>query len=446
MSPDNRRKTSASVANAAEGIRRVDQKIEKRQKNYDQIDEAFESFSNELKAFEDESRKIQYPKPEEKKPMSNDKTDELEQVKMTRKKKKKKKPILRWIILLIVLALISILGAAVWYYFDCQKAVQKEEEAVVFTVNPGDTVQTVTENLEAAGLIKDAKMAYYFVRLNHFSDIVAGDFSLDKSWDVKRIFAYLNDQNAVIQDDVRFTIIEGDWAKHAANSIAAVTELKAEDLIALWNNEEWIRSIMPDYPFLTEEIFDNDIRIKLEGYLTPDTYEVKKDCTAEEATLKILDETLNIYNQYAEAIANNPEGFSIHEVYTLASIIQYEAGTNKETQELVSSVFINRLAWDYPMQSSVTVCYAIDYDRNTDNWQACEVNTEFNSPYNTYKYTGLPPGPIENPGIDAIDSVVHAPETNYFFFMADVCGDGTVYFAETENEHYANVAKYLTCY
>ena len=82
MSPDNRRKTSASVANAAEGIRRVDQKIEKRQKNYDQIDEAFESFSNELKAVEDESRKIQYPKPEEKKPMSNDKTDELEQVKM----------------------------------------------------------------------------------------------------------------------------------------------------------------------------------------------------------------------------------------------------------------------------------------------------------------------------------------------------------------------------
>ena len=446
MTSENRRKTSASVANAAEGIRRVDQKIEKHQKNYDQIDEAFESFSNELKAVEDESRKIQYPKPEEKKPMSNDKTDELEQVKMTRKKKKKKKPILRWIILLIVLALISILGAAVWYYFDCQKAVQKEEEAVVFTVNPGDTVQTVTENLEAAGLIKDAKMAYYFVRLNHFSDIVAGDFSLDKSWDVKRIFAYLNDQNAVIQDDVRFTIIEGDWAKHAANSIAAVTELKAEDLIALWNNEEWIRSIMPDYPFLTEEIFDNDIRIKLEGYLTPDTYEVKKDCTAEEATLKILDETLNIYNEYAEAIANNPEGLSIHEVYTLASIIQYEAGTHKETQELVSSVFINRLAWDYPMQSSVTVCYAIDYDRNTDNWQACEVNTEFNSPYNTYMYTGLPPGPIENPGKDAIDSVVHAPETNYFFFMADVCGDGTVYFAETENEHYANVAKYLTCY
>lgn len=435
-------KKGPSVARAAEGIRKIEEREDARLEAYDPIDEAIETFSNELKAVEDESQKIHYPEPKEKK-MEPDMTQEIEVI---RPKKKRRVPVFLWIVLVLILLLAAVLGAAVWYYFDCQKAVQTKEEAVVFTVNPGDTVQTVTENLEEAGLIKNAKMAYYFVRLNHFSDIVAGSFNLDKSWDVKRILAYLNDQNAVIQDDVRFTIIEGDWAKHVANSIAAVTELSADELIALWNNEEWIRSIMPDYPFLTEEIFNDNVRIYLEGYLTPDTYEVKKDCTAEEATLKILDETLNIFNQYADEMRNFDEGLSIHEIYTLASIIQYEAGTHKETQELVASVFINRLAWDYPLQSSVTVCYAIDYDRNTDNWQACEVNVDFVSPYNTYRNVGLTPGPIENPGINAIDSVLHAPETNYFFFMADVCGDGTVYFAETEDEHYANVAKYLTCY
>lgn len=439
---------AGSVARAAENIRNTDRKYDQRRAEYESIDAAMQTLTDELKAVEDESRKIQYPKPEEKK-MDTDRTDELEKLEAAEKKKKKKKrriPVFVWIVLVLLLLLSAALGGAFWYYTNSQKPVQTKEEAVVFTVNPGDTVQTVTENLEEAGLIRNAKMAYYFVRANHLSDIVAGNFNLDKSWDVRTIFTYLNDPLAVIQDNVRFTIVEGDWAKHVAQSIAAATELEYDDLISLWNNKEWIRSIMPEYPFLTEEIFQDGVRIYLEGYLTPDTYEVKKDCTAEEATRTVLDETLNIFNQYRDEMLSNPEGLTIHQIYTLASIVQYEAGTYKETQELVSSVFINRLAWDYPLQSSVTVCYAIDYDKNVDDWRACEVNVDFEDPYNTYLHPGLTPGPIENPGIDALDSVLHAPETEYFFFMADVCGDGTVYFAETENEHYANVAKYLTCY
>lgn len=434
----------SSVEKAAEAIRDTDRKYDSRRAEYESIDEAMQTLTDELKAVEDESRKIQYPQPEEKK-MENDRTDELEYY-YEEDRKRRRVPVFVWIVLALILILCAVLGGAFWYYKNAQKAVQTNGEAVVFTVNQGDTVQDVTENLAEAGIIRNAKMAYYYVRANGLSNIVAGDFNLDKSWDVKTIFTYLNDPLAVIQDNVRFTIVEGDWAKHVAQSIAYATDLEAADLIALWNNKDWIRSIMPDYPFLTEEIFNDGVRIYLEGYLTPDTYEVKRDCTAEEATTTILDETLNIYNKYKDDIANNAEGMSIHEIYTLASIVQYEAGTHKETQELVSSVFINRLAWDYPLQSSVTVCYAIDYDKNVDNWTACEVNTDFDDPYNTYMYPGLTPGPIENPGIDALDSVLHAPETEYFFFMADVCGDGTVYFAENENEHYANVAKYLTCY
>ena len=74
---------------------------------------------------------------------------------------------------------------------------------------------------------------------------------------------------------------------------------------------------------------------------------------------------------------------------------------------------------------------------------ACEVNSEFDSPYNTYKYPGLPPGPIQNPGIDALKAVLHPARHDYYYFMADVYGDGTVYYAETLEEHNANVAKYL---
>ena len=96
-----------------------------------------------------------------------------------------------------------------------------------------------------------------------------------------------------------------------------------------------------------------------------------------------------------------------------------------------------------PLQSSVTVCYAIDYDKQTDNWQSCEVNSDFDSPYNTYQHDGLPPGAIENAGTAALEAVLNPNQTDYYYFMADVYGDGTVYFARTLDEHNANVNKYL---
>ena len=81
--------------------------------------------------------------------------------------------------------------------------------------------------------------------------------------------------------------------------------------------------------------------------------------------------------------------------------------------------------------------------KENDTWQACEVNSSFDSPYNTYMYPGLPPGPIENPGVMALDAVLNPTESNYYYFMADVYGDGTVYYAETLEQHNQNVAKYL---
>ena len=109
---------------------------------------------------------------------------------------------------------------------------------------------------------------------------------------------------------------------------------------------------------------------------------------------------------------------------------------------MIAGVFFNRMAIDMKLQSSVTVCYAIDKEKE-DNWMKCEVNPNFDSPYNTYKYAGLPPGPILNPGKSAIEATLNPTSSKYLYFMADVYGDGKVYYAETYNEHSANVKKYL---
>lgn len=356
--------------------------------------------------------------------------------------RKRRKSIIPKLLLFFVIVLIAVVGLSYYYYTSCQKPIQNESEVITFNVEENSTFLSVADNLEKAGIIKDARMAYYFARLNNLTNIYMGEYDLDKSWSLQEILTKLNDPLAANQKTVNVTIVEGDWAKHIAKKLSSNTETSYEDYVALWNNKEWIRSLMTDYPFLTEDIFNNDeSSFYLEGYLAPNTYELKVDSTPEEITLKILEETRNIYNTYKDEI-NNSE-LSTHELYSLASIIQFEAGNRIEDQKEISGIFYNRLASNMRLESSVTVCYAIDYDRNSDSWEECETNIDNESKYNTYMYEGLTPGPICNFSASCLDAALHPHETNNYYFMADVYGDGTIYYAETYEEHAQNVETYL---
>lgn len=357
------------------------------------------------------------------------------------KKKKRRTPLLQKIVLVIIILLLILLGIGVYSIYESLQPVQTGSEEVKFEVDEGELTKDVADKLQKEGIIKNADSAYLYARYKHLTDIKYGVFTLDKSWDLDKLFTTLNDQNAAKKDAAIVTIVEGDWAKDAAKKFAEVTNVSSDDLLALWNNDDWLRSQMSTYPFITEDMFNENIRIDLEGYLAPATYEVNKETTAEEITTMVLNQTLKVYNKYAEDIAAS--GHSIQDIYTMASIIQYEAGTNPDDLKNVAGVFYNRLNAGMKLQSSVTVCYAIDFDKQTDNWQACEANPDYDSPYNTYKVDGLPPGPIENPGETALEAAIHPADNDYFYFMADVYGDGKIYYAKTLEEHEANVDKYL---
>ena len=371
---------------------------------------------------------------------------ETEEERALRMKKRKKTPMIQKIVAVILFVLLIILGIGIYTLYSGLQPVTSTSEEVKFMVEEGSTAKDVANKLQEEGIIKNADVAYTYVRLNNLTDVKQGVFTLDKSWDIKQMFTYLNDQNAAKKDQVSVTIIEGDWAKDAAKKFEEVTNVSSADLLALWNNQDWINSQKDKYPFITDEMFKDDVRIYLEGYLAPETYYVNKETTAEEITTTLLDQSLVVFNKYKDQIEASDH--SIAEIYTMASIIQYEAGTNPDDLAKVASVFYNRLNQGMMLQSSVTVCYAIDFDKQEDNWQSCEVNPDYDSPYNTYKHTGLTPGPIENAGEAALQAAISPADTNYLYFMADVCpgGDGTVYYAETLDEHNANVSKYLTCY
>ena len=154
-------------------------------------------------------------------------------------------------------------------------------------------------------------------------------------------------------------------------------------------------------------------------------------------TMRFLDEFDRNYQMFKGQLEGSEMSF--HDLITLASVVQFESG-HPDDMKLIAGIFENRLRDGYRLQSSVTVCYALyEYD----SWLDCEQNYEVESPYNTYMIDGLPIGPVCNPGIDAIEAVLNPTPSDYMYFIADVYGDKTVYYATTYEEHLANIEQYL---
>ena len=346
-------------------------------------------------------------------------------------------------IIIALASIIVLLGAlAVYLVFNSLDPITSESETVVFEVPDSAASKDVFIKLGDEGIIKNGNIAYYYCRLFHKSSFYAGSYEIDKNWPVLEIVDYLSDQSNAIQNTVSITFVEGEWLKHYAAKLAEVTDVSEEELLAYWNDEDVVRSLMNDYPFLTEEIFSDDARYLLEGYLFPDTYEFYRETDVETITRTFLDRTLSFYNEHLADFEK--ASLSVHEIFTLASIVQYESSSFEDMQN-IAGVFYNRLRDNMPLGSSVTVCYAIDLEKS-DSWKECEYNADYDSPYNTYLYAGLPPTPIVNPGANALIATLEPADNDYYYFMADVCGDGTVYYAKTYSEHQANVDRYLTCY
>lgn len=337
----------------------------------------------------------------------------------------------------IIIAVIIIGLSAFGMYSAKLSAISDTSEEVIFEVKEGEGSAAVLANLEKEKLIQDANAAKLCMKLKGLGDIKFGIFTLNRSWDTETILTTLNDVKKAKQNEVMITFKEGMWAKDVAKLLEERQGTKAKELLALWNDTAYLKSLMKKYPFLTKEILNEKTRVKLEGYLFPETYTFAKDADAKAITETFLDHFQNIYKKYEKDIKASK--LSLHDIIKLASMVQYEASTEKDMQ-LVAGVFFNRLAKGMKLQSSVTVCYSL-YD-NLTSGEDCEVNPDIDSLYNTYKYEGLPIGPILNPGEAAIRAVLHPTKSDYLYFVADIYGDGKVYYAKTYEEQLANQEKF----
>lgn len=316
------------------------------------------------------------------------------------------------IFIVIVVLAIAAIGAFLFFREGTLAVQPQDTTAEIFTIESGEALNSVIRRLESEGLIR-SRLVFYLVikQLGIEREIQAGKFRLSPSMN-----AYaLADELTHGTEDTWITVIEGLRKEEISEIISAELDIPAVEIES----------------------------IAREGYLFPDTY-LFPQTTSAEAVVEAM------YQNYKEKVT--PEmlsraealGLNEDELITLASLVEREA-RSQEAREAVASIMLRRIEEGMPLQIDATVQYALGYDAEQKTWWRKDllfVDLEADSAYNTYKNTGLPPGPIASPSLSSIIAVTEAdPNTPYLFYITG--NDGRMYYADDLDTHNINIERHL---
>ncbi len=347
-----------------------------------------------------------------------------------------KKILLEIISLIFKLAFIVALAfvlvkASKWSYNEGYNILASNNSGAIKTVSvtipKGASTEQIANILEDAGLINSTFFFRMMSKINGVENKYQyGDYTFSTSKSQDEIMKTLTTEGA--KKDVRkFTLVEGLTLEQTAKSLAEQGVCSVSDFYEALD-EHW------NYAFL--DSIPSDRKIKYQGYILPDTYEVYADATAKEVLGVIFNEMNKLWTDERIAQAES-RGLTVDEVLTIASIIEREV-KEKSEQPLVASVIYNRLEQNMPLQMCSTIMYALKVPRE----KLYDVDLQVESPYNTYKNIGLPVGPIANPGKDAIIAALEPDNTDYLYFVLKDDDSGTHNFNETLEGHNVDKEKY----
>ena len=277
-----------------------------------------------------------------------------------------------------------------------------------FTIEKNATALSIAKTLKENHLIIDPIGFVLIVRIDKSEkELKSGEYNVRG---INSVFDIINLlKKGTFPEQVKVTIPEGFTVRDIAQRLYETGVISDEDAL--------VKKALPS-----------------EGYLFPDTYFFVKD----ENTDKIIQTMKRRFNEvlpkdFSKRVKE--KALTEREAVILASIVEKEAKLDKD-RPFVASVFLNRLKVGMPLQSDATINYVL---KDKKPWLS-EKDLALDSPYNTYKYKGLPPGPICNPGLQSLLSVVNAPKTDYYYFLTKP--DGEAVFAKTLEEHNRNIEKY----
>ncbi|MCL4360651.1 endolytic transglycosylase MltG [Patescibacteria group bacterium] len=280
-----------------------------------------------------------------------------------------------------------------------------------FIINPGEGVRVIASRLAQQGLVRSPTGFFLLVKLMGIDGkLQAGDYRISPSMDTASIARELT--HGIL--DVWITTLEG------------------------WRDTEIATELARDMDIPESEF----LKYAAEGYMFPDTYLVPRNATAAAIVQMFTD---NFNKKVTPRMHQDAQklGMPFPDVITLASIVEREGRTEAD-RPVIAGILMRRLKADWPLQADATLQYALGYQPEEKTWWKKSLTDEdkkIDSPYNTYLHTGLPPGPIANPGLSSIQAVIYYQPSDYWYYLHDA--SGAVHYAKTIEEHNANIAKYL---
>lgn len=327
------------------------------------------------------------------------------------------------ILAVIVVVLASGLG---FYLYGISATDSGNTKEVIITVEQGTGALQTLNQLDEAGLVRNTLCGKVLIKLSS-PEIQANTYVFNKDMTLTSIFRAMESGNPTYISQARFTIIEGATIPQAAESLAESTGLSKDEILKIWSDKSYLKQLISRYWFLTDEILNQDLLYPLEGYLYPETYFLpSENLDLKTLTESILDKTNEELTPYKNDIKKMD--MSVHEFLSFASVVEKESLFD-EDRPMIAGVFMNRLNKDMPLQSDITVLYAL----GKSHVDVSVAETQVDSKYNTYQNTGLPVGPVCAVPATTMEDCINYEKHDYLFFFATETGE--VLYTKTYEEH-----------
>ncbi|HOC53886.1 MAG TPA: endolytic transglycosylase MltG [Candidatus Pacearchaeota archaeon] len=321
--------------------------------------------------------------------------------------------------ILKILSIFAILSMFLLLFYP--KNLEYQEKTI--SISKGETVLQIASSLENQGIIKNQYIFLLtaFIK-NDLKSMQAGEYFLNSKMSNNEIINILVSGETIKN---KITIPEGWTNKEIAEYFESKEISEKSNILNLLNSSSY------NYGFLK----DKPENLSLEGYVFPDTYLLETDESLENIIKIILDNfDKKLTPELRQEISRQNK--TIFEIITMASLIEKEVITYEDKQ-IVSGILWKRIGANMPLQVDATIIYALNEKKESISIE----DTKINSPYNTYKYKGLPLGPICNPGIESIKAAIYPKESNYWYYLSKP--NKETVFSKTLEEHNIARNKYL---
>ena len=335
-----------------------------------------------------------------------------------------------------VIAVLAVVVAIIGFNYvnsSLQPYNANSKEDIVVKIPIGSSSKEIAKTLEKDKVIKSATVFNFYVKAQNYTDFQAGYYTFKQSMDMNHVVKQLQKGGSAEPTGTASNTVlvrEGVTIDQIGDQIQKSTKFKKKDFLKLMKDESYLKELQKKYPqLLDSSMAKKNVRYHLEGYLFPATYGLYKGETLKELVNQMVEKDNEIMKSYFATIKE--KGLTVQQALTLASLVERE-GVSEKDRKKIAGVFFNRIDINMPIQSDISVMYAL----NTHKTHLTNKDVRVDSPYNLYKNSGYGPGPFNTPSVQAIEATLNPSDRdeNYLYFVADL-KTGKVYYSHTLAEH-----------